>query len=375
MSSAITKDKTDAIQRRNEVRPELEKAKHNIIARLPKGYDGERFFLGLATVLQKNPDLLKCTPDSLILAGYEAAELGVNLSPGLGLGYLIPYGTTAQFQMGYRGMIQKCYETGLFREIFAEVVYSNDTLEVTLAPRSLKHTPNMKDRGKPIGAYSYFVTKDGVIDFEYMTDEQVQRRRNHSKQPNSLMWTKFWEEGWRKTPIRVHFKRIALANPEMERLAEQIAKEAEREAEDVAPGTIELGPGSPLASLPAATMPPSGNGSQYEPTSGPAEASGGFDETTGLPIETKSEYQYHTSEALARVKLEIGDVETIMNGATVKFAADLVKLGAKRTPDKLRWQFDSAKVDEFIAYFEQHGITWAEVDTTAKGPAGQGKLL
>jgi RecT family len=64
------------------------------------------------------------------------------------------------------------------------------------------------DRGEKIGAYGLIEFVDGTIEFEYMTAEQIERRRKHSRQPSGMLWTTFWEEGWRKTPIRNLFKRI-----------------------------------------------------------------------------------------------------------------------------------------------------------------------
>src|SRR5882672_4334352 len=73
--------------------------------RLPATTDATKWTLQLATLVQKNTDLLSCDPGSLLLAAYEAAELGVSLSPTLQLGYLIPYSGRAQFQISWRGLV------------------------------------------------------------------------------------------------------------------------------------------------------------------------------------------------------------------------------------------------------------------------------
>jgi len=116
---------TTTIQKR-EVLDAIVAAKVNITGRLVGGMDADRFILGVQTAIQKNPDLLQCDPKSVLLAAYDAAELGINLSPALSLGYLIPYGRQCNFQVGYRGLIQKSYETKAVKSFFAEVVYAND---------------------------------------------------------------------------------------------------------------------------------------------------------------------------------------------------------------------------------------------------------
>ena len=83
--------------------------------RLPGTTDATKWTMQLATVVQKNPDLLGCDPGSLLLAAYEAAELGVSLCPSLQLGYFIPYKGKVQFQISWRGLVQRAYESGCVR--------------------------------------------------------------------------------------------------------------------------------------------------------------------------------------------------------------------------------------------------------------------
>lgn len=208
----------------------LERSRTQIAGRLPAGIDPDRFTLGIATVVQKNKDLLNCDPSSVLLAAYEAAELGINLSPALQLAYLIPYGKVAQLHLGYRGMVQKAYETGAICSFFAEVVYEHDAFERQFAPkRNLLHSPGMPERGEPIGAYALVEFQDGHLDFEYLTAAQIQAHKRKSRQQNSMMWTEFWEEAWRKTAIRVLAKRLPLVNPQMEKLVEVINTDADKE--------------------------------------------------------------------------------------------------------------------------------------------------
>src|SRR6516225_3663569 len=81
--------------------------KEELRVRLPQTMDAEKFVMSIATAVQKNPALLECKPQSLILACFDAAEMGISLSPALQLGYLVPYKEVCQFQVGYRGLIQK----------------------------------------------------------------------------------------------------------------------------------------------------------------------------------------------------------------------------------------------------------------------------
>lgn len=218
----------------NASRPKFE-------GRLPANMTVDRFIYGLVTATQKNPDLLNCDPQSVVLAAYEAAEVGCDLSPSRQMGWIIPYGKQAQFQPSYRFFVQEAYRTGDVKAFYAEIVYAEDKFRRVLAPRkTIEHEPAEEDRGEPIGVYALIEYTNGLFDYEYMTKAQVDTHRKHSKVPNSLMWTTFWSEGWRKTPIRVLFKRVNLSSPAMEKLADHIERDAQADADPVIPGHLEI---------------------------------------------------------------------------------------------------------------------------------------
>lgn len=336
----MTQQNELATRQKPPVLQAVEGALSQFAGRLPKnllnGMTPERFMLGLATAIQKNPALLSCEPKSVILAGYEAAELGINLNPSLGLGYIIPYGNLAQFQLGYRGMVQKTYETGGITNFFAEVVYENDIFKRQLAPkRNVFHAPPQNgDRGAPIGVYALVAHKDGTIEYEYMTAEQVERHRNHSKQPNSLMWKTFWEEGWRKTPIRSLWKRLPLTSPELEKLADMIARDADRDATPEPAGALELEPGSPLLAMPKADKPAESNGGNgHAPTNGKSD-----------------------------VYFQVDKHFTVITGNTFAIKDALPKVGGRPDNKTHVWTMPSARTHELIKACEEKGIHAVEVD-------------
>lgn len=291
--------------------------------RLPQGIDPTKWTMQLATVVQRNPDLLNCEPASLLLAAYEAAELGVNLSPSLQLGYIIPYGQKANFQIGYRGMIQKAYESKAVRNFFAEVVYKNDKFERQFAPkRNLFHAPADGDRGEKIGAYALIEFIDGHLEFEYMTVEQIERRRNHSKQPNSIMWSKFWEEAYRKTPIRGLFKRIPLIDPGLEQIAEIVARDAEAEIDPEPAGRLELENDSPI-------------------------------------LVPKTE-QAAAPESKPGIFLNIGEKETLVSGDVRLIVKELPKVGAKLDKEAGVWRMPASRTHELMEVCEKAGLPCQE---------------
>ena len=297
--------------------------------RLPGTTDPMKWTMQLATVVQKNPDLLGCDPGSLLLAAYEAAELGVNLSPSLQLGYLIPYKGRVQFQISWRGLVQRAYESGCVRAFYAEVVYANDKFERQYAPkRNLFHAPAESDRGEEIGAYALVEFKDGTINWEWADKKLIERHRKHSKQPDSVMWTSFHEEAWKKTAIRILAKRLPISNPGMEALAEVIERDAQAETELEPAGRLEF---EDVSFVP---------GSKPREIVAPSDPDGNVE-----------------------VFFQVGQETTTVSGRTILLKDVFPKLGAKWDSDARVWRMPAVRTQELVETCEEKGIR--AVETTA----------
>ena len=177
---------------------------------LPTVITPERFTRMVFTALSTNPKLNSCTPDSFVGAMMTAAQLGVEPNTALGQAYIIPYsnhGTLeAQFQLGYKGLIDLAYRSGEVSVIQAHEVYENDTFEYELGmDPKLKHVPATKNRGKVIAYYAMFKTKDGGYGFEVMSREDVEAHaQKYSKAYNSYSspWKSNFDEMAKKTVLK-----------------------------------------------------------------------------------------------------------------------------------------------------------------------------
>jgi recombination protein RecT len=173
--------------RSKQVRDIIESKWGDIQKALPQHVTPTRFLRVIQNALGKNPKLLDCTPTSLIAAITVSSELGLEINTPLGLAYVIPYQQSkkdaggrwvktmeAQFQIGYKGIIDLAYRSGRVRSIAAEVVYANDEFRRTLGlHRDLIHVPATSDRGEAIGYYAT-VYVDGVDPiFDFMTAEEA----------------------------------------------------------------------------------------------------------------------------------------------------------------------------------------------------------
>ena len=153
------------------MKPQIEKA-------LPAVITAERFTRMAITAVSTNPKLGECSPESFCGAMMQAAQLGLEPNTPLGQAYLIPFRNKgrmeAQFQTGYKGLIELAHRSGEFKSIEARVVYENDEFEYEYGLEStLKHKPALKDRGNPIAYYAVYKLVNGGYGFEVMSKEDI----------------------------------------------------------------------------------------------------------------------------------------------------------------------------------------------------------
>lgn len=177
---------------------------------LPSVMTPERFTRMVLSALSSNPALASCSPKSFLGAMMAAAQLGLEPNTPLGQAYILPYRNhgelEAQFQIGYKGLIDLAYRSGDIDVIQAHVVYENDefSYEYGLSP-TLRHVPVTKDRGEPVAVYAVFKTKSGGFGFDVMSiDDCRSYAAKYSKSYSSAVspWKTNFEEMAKKTVLK-----------------------------------------------------------------------------------------------------------------------------------------------------------------------------
>jgi recombination protein RecT len=184
-------------------KPEIAKA-------LPSVLTPERFLRMTLSAISTTTQLASCTPSSFLGAMMSAAQLGLEPNTPLGQAYILPYqnkGTLeAQFQIGYKGLIDLAYRSGEVELVQAHIVYANDKFEVQLGLEpKLVHVPADKDRGEAIKVYAMFKTKSGGYGFEVMSMDAIKlHAEKYSKAYKSgySPWSTNFEEMAKKTVLK-----------------------------------------------------------------------------------------------------------------------------------------------------------------------------
>jgi recombination protein RecT len=179
---------------------------------LPSHISVEKFERVATTAVQTNPDLLnpeKVNSRSLFGALVRAAQDG--LLPDGREGAIIPFKGKAQWMPMVAGIMKKVRNSGEIANWDAFPVFEKDKFQRLLGDdQRLYHEPyDEGDPGDVIGAYSIVTFKDGTKSKDYLPRWRIEKAREQNPiGKNSLMWTKFYDEGAVKTVIRHHAKRL-----------------------------------------------------------------------------------------------------------------------------------------------------------------------
>jgi len=197
-----------------------------------------------ASCIERDPKLLKCTPESMLLAIVTGCELGV---PADGrLAYIVPYGQTATYMLDYKGLVQIAYRHERVKDIDAEVVYSNEhCVYDKTAERPIIHKPlPPSKRGDPIAAYMLVYYGDHPRPHHHWMwlEELLAVRDKYSKsyanaeknKKNDSMWHTDEEAAYKKTVLRQGFKLVPMGNTMARAIAdEHVAPQSLMQGNDI----------------------------------------------------------------------------------------------------------------------------------------------
>lgn len=141
-----------------------------------------RFVASITSAVSANPALRDCTPESVISGALLGESLGLPPSPQLGQFYLVPYNNKktkrveAQFQIGYKGLIQLAWRSGQYRDLDAFPVVEGEYRGRGRGRRPiLEFIENDAEREgkKTVGYYAFFELNSGVFKELYWSKEQM----------------------------------------------------------------------------------------------------------------------------------------------------------------------------------------------------------
>ena len=192
----------------------------------------DQFIASLLSVVNNNKLLSKADNNSILTAAMKAATLNLPIEPSLGFAYIVPYKRQAQFQLGYKGLIQLAIRSGQVKNINSGVIYKAqfksydplfETLEVDFSQ------PEDEVAG-------YFATLELLNGFKKLIYWTKERAYNHGKRFSKSFGNSPWQTDFdamaQKTLLKQIISKYAPLSTELQ---EAITADNETEDEKAAP--------------------------------------------------------------------------------------------------------------------------------------------
>jgi recombination protein RecT len=151
----------------------------------------QRFIAEISTAVSNNPKLGDCDPATIISAGLNAQSMDLPLAPTLGQCYIIPYGNKAQFQIGWKGLVQLAIRSGQYLTIGASEVREGEYLGRDEFGEPLIKFNNNPDLTKSIVGYmAYLKLVNGFTKKIYWSKEECEAHANKYSKAHTGQYSK-----------------------------------------------------------------------------------------------------------------------------------------------------------------------------------------
>jgi recombination protein RecT len=222
----------------------LEKNKGAIGLSLPRGMDQDRFVRLLLTATVTNPKLLECDPLSFLRAGVMSAQLGLEVGDIRGEAYIIPYGRTATFQPGYKGLM-KLARRGGAAGFAAEAVYEGDDFDWMQGTEEWLHHKRKGNDDDATITHAWALAKmDGhpefVVMFRAQVDKVMRESQAYKNAEKSNKRDSPWHTHYAEMAVKTAIIRLCGKLPMNAELAQAIAADHQAERGLVIEG-VDLG--------------------------------------------------------------------------------------------------------------------------------------
>jgi len=164
------------------------------------------FISNLIAITDQDKNLAKCSPADVMKCALNATALDLPLNKNLGYAYVIPYGTSPQFQIGYKGFIQLALRSGQYEQINisdvreGEIEFNKFTGNMTFI--------EMLPENDIIGYLAYLKLTNGFFHYEYWTKGQVEAHAKKYSQTYKKYGSGLWKDEFDKMAKKTVLKSL-----------------------------------------------------------------------------------------------------------------------------------------------------------------------
>ena len=176
------------------------------------------FTSSIISAVSTNPQLQQCEPTSIINAAVVSAVLDLPINQSLGFAYIVPFKNVAQFQIGYKGIIQLAMRSGQYKTMQVCEVYEGEIKSENRFTGEYEFGEKTSDA--VIGYMAYFKLVNGFEKYLYMSKDEVD---SHGKKYSQTykrgfgLWSTDFNAMACKTVIKRLLSKYGIMSVEMQR--------------------------------------------------------------------------------------------------------------------------------------------------------------
>lgn len=181
------------------------------------GKRAPQFITSVLQIATSNKLLENVEPVSIYNSAAIAATLDLPLNNNLGFAWIVPYNGKAQFQMGWKGLVQLAQRTGQYQRINVTEVYENQFKKWNSLTEELDADFTVEGSGNIVGYCAYFRLNNGFEKLVYWSREKtIAHGKRFSKSFTSGPWKTDTDAMCKKTVLKHTLSQWGILSIEMQ---------------------------------------------------------------------------------------------------------------------------------------------------------------
>lgn len=179
-----------------------------------------QYMSSIVNLVNSDTNLKKCEPMSVIASCMVAATMDLPVDKNLGYAWVVPYGTKAQFQMGYKGYIQLALRTGQYKAINVVEIREGELINWNPLSEEVEIDFIQRKSDKVIGYAGYFKLLNGFEKTVYWSKEEVEAHAKKFSKTYSFkngVWQTDFDSMAKKTVLRNLLSKWGILSIEMQK--------------------------------------------------------------------------------------------------------------------------------------------------------------
>ena len=179
-----------------------------------------QYMSSIVNLVNSDVNLKKCEPNSVLSSCMLAATMDLPVDKNLGYAWVVPYGTKAQFQMGYKGYIQLALRTGQYKAINVVEIREGELINWNPLSEEVEIDFTQRKSDKVIGYAGYFKLLNGFEKTVYWSKEDIEAHAKKFSKTYSFkngVWQTDFDSIAKKTVLRNLLSKWGILSIEMQK--------------------------------------------------------------------------------------------------------------------------------------------------------------